>query len=313
MNATAAHPTVAALRARPPVTPKLLAPLDSATLRRLCLECGADGAGFVELDRPALSLANTEFHHATDQVNAVGHALVRALEGRGLRALNVTAGFPGGSGCCRTKPPRKRLGSGAWGFFEPDTPQKDETAEARMNDIAMKAAYCLAVCPAGEDVAGPFLASKSEFVRQIVRPLQEKAETIYVVPGSDAEAHVHKRFPAKKAKPVRGTFRARTVAQFLAGLPLGFQPNQSAGLDAAFHFTFTGAEKAEATVIIRDRRVQVQAGLQGRSDLHITTDTQTWFRFLARERNVVVALLLGRIRLRGPLRLFQAFGRCFPS
>ena len=51
-----------------------------------------------------------------------------------------------------------------------------------------KAAYCLAVCPAGEDVIGPFLQSRKEFVHDVVRPLEDKVETVYVLPGSDAEA-----------------------------------------------------------------------------------------------------------------------------
>lgn len=65
-----------------------------------------------------------------------------------------------------------------------------------------KAAYCVSVCPAGEDVIGPFLADRKEHVRDVVRPLQDKAETVYVLPDSTAEAHVARRFPNKTAKRV---------------------------------------------------------------------------------------------------------------
>ncbi|HWU39591.1 MAG TPA: hypothetical protein VN203_18230, partial [Candidatus Acidoferrum sp.] len=65
-----------------------------------------------------------------------------------------------------------------------------------------KAAYCLAVCPAGEEVIGPYLTDKPTHVQTIVRPLQEKEETVYVVAGSDAETHVARRFPKKKTKRV---------------------------------------------------------------------------------------------------------------
>src|SRR5277367_5457637 len=37
-----------------------------------------------------------------------------------------------------------------------------------------KAAYCLAVCPAGEDVIGPFLTNKASFLKDTLRPLTEK-------------------------------------------------------------------------------------------------------------------------------------------
>ena len=35
-----------------------------------------------------------------------------------------------------------------------------------------KSAYCMAVCPAGEDVIGPYLASKKDFTDEVMRPLQ---------------------------------------------------------------------------------------------------------------------------------------------
>ena len=60
-----------------------------------------------------------------------------------------------------------------------------------------KAAYCLSVCPAGEDVIGPYLADKKTHLKEVVKPLQEKEETIYVLKNSDAEDHVAKRFPNK--------------------------------------------------------------------------------------------------------------------
>jgi hypothetical protein len=36
-----------------------------------------------------------------------------------------------------------------------------------------KAAYCLVVCPAGEDVIGPFLTDRPAFLKDTVRPLTE--------------------------------------------------------------------------------------------------------------------------------------------
>ena len=65
-----------------------------------------------------------------------------------------------------------------------------------------KAAYCLAVCPAGEDVIGPFLTDQASFLADTLRPLTEKPETLYVIPGSDAEEHAIRRFPAKTVKRV---------------------------------------------------------------------------------------------------------------
>src|SRR2546430_16038055 len=109
-----------------PVEPQL--PLDAAWLRQLCLDCGADDAGLVEISRtalndqredilrafpptktllsfvcrmtrepirsPARSVANLEFHHTGDHVNEVARKVVAALERQGVRALNPAMGFP---------------------------------------------------------------------------------------------------------------------------------------------------------------------------------------------------------------------------
>jgi ferredoxin len=176
-----------------------------------------------------------------------------------------------------------------------------------------KAAYCLAVCPAGEDVIGPFLTDRKTHLKEVVRPLQEKDETIYVTRNSDAEAHVAKRFPRKKIKHVGNSLRPNSVPLFLGGLPLAFQPGKAAGLNATFHFTFTGREQRQATVVIRDRKIVVNDGHVGRPDLHVTADSQTWIGFLRKERNVLWALLRRKIRLKGPPKLLVAFGRCFPQ
>jgi ferredoxin len=175
-----------------------------------------------------------------------------------------------------------------------------------------KAAYCMAVCPAGEDVIGPFLTDRKAHLKDVVRPLQEKEETIYVTRNSDAEDHVVKRFAHKRIKHVGNSLRPNTIRLFLNGLPLVFQPGKSAGLNATFHFTFTGVEQRQATVVIQEQKISVKEGHVGQSDLHVTADSQTWIGFLRKERNVVWALLRRKIRLTGPLKLLVAFGKCFP-
>src|SRR5207244_12904615 len=103
-------------------------PLDATWLRQLCLDCGADDAGLVEISRPALdnqrddilrsfplartllsfvcrmnrepirsparSVANLEFHHTGDHVNEVARKVVATLEKQGVRALNPAMGLP---------------------------------------------------------------------------------------------------------------------------------------------------------------------------------------------------------------------------
>jgi NAD-dependent dihydropyrimidine dehydrogenase PreA subunit len=176
-----------------------------------------------------------------------------------------------------------------------------------------KAAYCVSVCPAGEDVLGPFLESRKMHLNDVVKPLQNKTETVYVVANSDAEAYVARRFPHKRVKRVGNGLRARNVDAFIVGLPLTFQREVSRKLQATYHFTFTGDEQRELTIDIRGGELTITEGLHGAADLRVRADTRTWFGFVAGERSLLVALLLRRIRLSGPPKLLKAFGACFPS
>ena len=67
-------------------------------------------------------------------------------------------------------------------------------------------------------------------------------------------------------------------------MPHVFQPGKSAGLNATFHFTFTGNEQRQATVVIKDQKMSVEEGHVGQPDLHVTADSQTWIGFLRKEK-----------------------------
>lgn len=69
----------------------------------------------------------------------------------------------------------------------------------------------------------------------------------------------------------------------------------------------------KATVIIRDKKIEVSDGHIGAPDLRLTADSQTWLRFLRKETNLVWALLRRKIRIQGSPRLLLSFARCFPS
>jgi SCP-2 sterol transfer family len=143
--------------------------------------------------------------------------------------------------------------------------------------------------------------------------LQAKEEPVYVIPGSDAEAYVTRRFPHKRPRRVGGGRRPRSIRSFLSVLPHVFQRHASEGLDATFHFRFTGEEHVKATIVMRDKAIRVERGRVGTPDLFITADSRTWLGFLAKERSLIWALLRGKVRLKGSPRLLMAFGKCFPS
>src|SRR5262249_46833062 len=147
-----------------------------------------------------------------------------------------------------------------------------------------KSAYCMAVCPAGDQVIGSYLNDKQRHFQEVVKPLQERAEPVYVVPGSDAEAVARRKFRNKTVKLVSNGLRPRSIAGLLNFMPFVFQPNQSRGLDATFHFTFTGAEMRNATITVKNRTLDIKDGLVGKADLQITADSKSWLGLLAKEK-----------------------------
>lgn len=172
---------------------------------------------------------------------------------------------------------------------------------------------CMAVCPSGKMAIGEFIEDRKSYAEHYQKPFKELPETIYAVKGSDAEQHVLKHFPAKTVKNISNGMRPLSIMMFLESLSRMFQTGQSDGIDAIYHFSFTGNEKAEATVTIKDQKIKIEAGIKGSSDLHVTADSHTWIRFLAKEVNLLVALITRKIKIKGPPRLMKDFARCFPG
>ncbi|WP_199614341.1 SCP2 sterol-binding domain-containing protein [Paenibacillus alkalitolerans] len=174
-----------------------------------------------------------------------------------------------------------------------------------------KAAYCMAVCPAGEDVIGSYLKDRKTFINDVVRPLQAKEETVYVTPGSEAETYVQKRFPHKSVKRVGNGLRPGSIRSLINSLPYVFQPAHSTGLDCTYHFIFTGDEPGKTTIEIRDRTIRICDGLHGKPDIRITADSKTWLGIAAKERSAAAALLKRKLRVKGNPILLKRFEKCF--
>lgn len=419
--------------------------LSAMQLREMCLELGVDDVGFVEIVRPSLadqkaailnafpwtkafisfvvrinrenlrnparSIASLELHQVEERLNHAAHALVAALERKGVRAAYSAAGYPmetdqwpGIMQVVSHKPIAEAAGLGKMGlhrvhihpvfgsfvllntvlidtevdeysspldynpcldckicsaacptgaigpdgFFNPvnclthtyreliggfsdwveNVADSKNSIEyrSRISDAetvslwqslaygpCYKSVYCMAVCPAGDEVIPQYLADKSRFFETVVKPLQQKTETVYVLPGSDAESYVLRRFPHKKIKRVGNGIRPASVAAFIASMPLGFQRHKSEGLCATYHFTFTGNEGIEATVVIKDKTIQVKQGHVGVPDLRVNADAKTWLHVLHKETPILKEIIFRRIRVKGPMKLFKAFGGCFHS
>jgi Fe-S-cluster-containing hydrogenase component 2 len=175
-----------------------------------------------------------------------------------------------------------------------------------------KAAHCIAVCPAGEDVLAPFLLDRAAHRKDVLQPLTEKSEPVYVVEGSDAQAYVAKRFPHKPVRVVRSSLGARDARGFFRALPLVFQRGPAKGWSGTFHFALTGPDAVEATVRIADGTLEVSAGLLGEADVRVDAPGRVWLDIVAKRRSPVVAVLTRKLKLRGDRSLLDRFAACFP-
>jgi hypothetical protein len=177
--------------------------------------------------------------------------------------------------------------------------------------LCNKSVYCMAVCPAGEDVAEQFLTNREDFIKEVVKPLQEREEPVYVLFGSDAEEYVSRTYPHKKIKHVGNTIRPSSIKAFLRLLPLAFQRHKAEGLTATYHFTFTGDEDIATTIIIANKTIAVQNGHIGAADICIQANSKAWLRVLNKESTMLKEIIFRRVKIHGPIRLLKAFGRCF--
>jgi ferredoxin len=90
-----------------------------------------------------------------------------------------------------------------------------------------KSAYCMAVCPAGDDVIAPYLADKARYREQVLLPLRRHPEPVYVQSGSRAE-QTAARNPAKQVRYLDFKPDVSTVANFALGLRHMFTPSAPA-------------------------------------------------------------------------------------
>jgi epoxyqueuosine reductase QueG len=72
--------------------------------------------------------------------------------------------------------------------------------------IQWKCGYCMAVCPAGADGADSFLKDRNVYMEEVFKPLKERKEPVYVLPGSPAEKAAAKH-GAKEIRVVRSVIR----------------------------------------------------------------------------------------------------------
>ncbi|MEK6672121.1 MAG: SCP2 sterol-binding domain-containing protein [Nitrospirota bacterium] len=172
-----------------------------------------------------------------------------------------------------------------------------------------KCSYCMAVCPAGSDVIVDYLPDKKAYFEITVNPLIQKKEPVYLLAGTRAEVAVKKN-PSKEARYVRTPIRPTSIAGFLMGVTLAFNPEKAQGVNMNIQFNFTGKEDVSATVVIGMGKINVSQGAEGKADLVVYADSEVWIKFLNKEVSLLKAIFSRKLRVRGNPLFMKKFQDC---
>lgn len=172
-----------------------------------------------------------------------------------------------------------------------------------------KCSYCMAVCPAGSDVIVDYMPDKKAYFERTVDPLIQKKEPVYLLAGTRAEVAVKKN-PSKEARYVRTPIRPTSIAGFLMGVRLAFNPEKAKGVHMTIRFMFTGKEEVAATVTIDGENIDVRRGTQGKADLVVYADSEAWIKFLNKEMSLLKAIFSRKLKVKGNPLLMKKFQDC---
>jgi len=176
-----------------------------------------------------------------------------------------------------------------------------------------KSAYCMAVCPAGEDLIGIYKEHRKEWVEQIVRPQKEKKEPVFVQQGTNAEEHARLN-KNKEVRLVDNIIRPQSISGFLTGARITFEAKRAQSVNMTVHLAFTGKEARTATIVIKEGTIEVTDGLKEKADLRIECDSEQWLKIINKEISnfdVLKLLVTRRMRIKGNRKLLRKFQHVF--
>ena len=86
-------------------------------------------------------------------------------------------------------------------------------------------------------------------------------------------------------------------------LPQAFQPDKAAGVDATIQFNLSGEGGGEWYLVIKDGKLEVEAGEADNPKLSISADAQDMIDILTGKLNARAAFSGGKLKLSGDLGL----------
>jgi hypothetical protein len=95
----------------------------------------------------------------------------------------------------------------------------------------------------------------------------------------------------------------------MRNMPHYFRGSEARGLDFTCQFDLAGEGGGRWAMRVAGERCQVHPGVVDSPDLTVRCNAKLFLAIHREEASAVIALLLGRIRLRGDWKLFLAFPR----
>jgi epoxyqueuosine reductase QueG/putative sterol carrier protein len=206
----------------------------------------------------------------------------------------------------------------------------DAEIAALWQSLAFRVEYrcfnCISVCPAN-DLEGfhGSLAGRREVLDRQLKPLSHSrlvADQQFVI-DTPAAREKHGippgewRTPPDPARPgQRGVrlvqlnrIRTSSIDAMMRNMPHYFRGSEAGGLDFTCQFDLTGEGGGRWLLRVADERCRVHPGEAPAPDLTLRCDAGLFLAIHREEASAVLALLLGRVRLRGDWKLFLAFPR----
>jgi len=192
----------------------------------------------------------------------------------------------------------------------------------------IKCTYCMAVCPAGEDVLDNYTSNKKQYIQEVLNPLKNRNELVYVLPESKAETIV-KRNPNKEIRYV-GNF-ARTFTEdatkevetetktqdqischdAVASMVHAFQPEIAGDLTADIQFRVSGSEPGTYYLHIEKGQCTFHEGEADNPALVILTPDEVWIAIVRGEIDGPVAFMQGKFKYEGDMGLLMKVPKMF--
>jgi ferredoxin len=206
----------------------------------------------------------------------------------------------------------------------------DAEIAALWQSLAFRVEYrcfnCISVCPANDmESFHASLEGRRDVVDRQLKPLthtRSVADQQFVIDTPSArEKHGippgEWRTPPDPTRPgQRGVrlvqlnrIRTSSIDAMMRNMPHYFRSSEARGLDFSCQFDLTGEGGGRWAMRVAVERCQVHPGEAANPDLTVRCDAALFLAIHRNEASAVIALLLGRIRLRGDWRLFLSFPR----